>query len=70
MFYVLKCLCEFYYAVPIPNSLNSHVSFMPIFNELNFSNWNEQVQFHLGILDLDLAMLEEKLVTIIDVSSN
>ena len=43
---------------------------MPIFNGLNFSYWTEQVQFHLGILDLDLAMLEEKFVTIIDVSSN
>ena len=40
------------------------------FNGLNFSNWNEQVQFHLGILDLDLAMLEEKFVTITDASSN
>jgi len=40
------------------------------FNGLNFSNWNEQVQFHLSVLDLDLAMLEEKSVTIIDASSN
>ena len=39
------------------------------FNGLNFSDWNEQVQFHLGVLDHDLAMLDEKFVTIIDASS-
>ena len=43
---------------------------MLIFNGLNFSDWNEQVQFHLGVLDLDLAILEEKPTTIIDASSN
>ena len=41
-----------------------------IFNGLNFSDWNEQVQFHLGVLDHDLVMLEEKFVTIIDASNN
>ena len=40
------------------------------FNGLNFSDWTEQVQFHLGVLDLDLAILEEKPATIIDASSN
>ena len=70
MFYVSKYLCEFYYAIPVPNSLNSHVSSMPIFNGLNFSDWNEQVQFRLGVLDLNLTILEEKSVTIIDTSSN
>ena len=40
------------------------------FNGLNFSDWNEQVQFYLVVLDLDLAMLEEKSVTIIDANSN
>jgi len=43
---------------------------MPIFNGLNFSDWNEQVQFRLGVLDLNLTILEEKSVTIIDTSSN
>ncbi|KAH1239471.1 hypothetical protein GmHk_08G023898 [Glycine max] len=42
----------------------------PIFDGLNFSDWNEQVQFHLDILDLDLAILEEKSATIIDANSN
>jgi len=40
------------------------------FNGLNFFDWNEKVQFHLSVLDLELAMLEEKFVTIIDASSN
>ena len=70
MFYVSKHLCEFYYAVHVPNSVNSRVSFVPIFNVLNFSYWNEQVQFHLGVMDLDLAILEEKSATITDASSN
>jgi len=43
---------------------------MPIFYGLNFSDWNEQVQFHLGVLDFDLAILEEKHATITDASSN
>ena len=70
MFYASKRLCKFYYAILVPNSLKSHVSSVPIFNGLNFSNWNEQVQFHLGVLDLDLVILEEKPATITDASSN
>jgi len=66
VFYISKHLCEFYYVIPILNSLNSHVSSVSIFNGPNFSEWNEQVQFHLGVLDLDLAILEEKSSTIID----
>ncbi|KAL5131338.1 hypothetical protein HKD37_12G034242 [Glycine soja] len=54
----------------VPNLLNSHVSSMPIFNGLNFFDWNEQVQFHLSVLDLDLSILKEKSTTIIDASSN
>ena len=54
----------------VPNSLNSHVSFVPIFNGHNFSNLNEQVQFHLSVLNLDLAILEEKHVTITDARNN
>jgi len=41
-----------------------------IFNGPNFSYWNEQVQFHLGVLDLDLAILEEKSTTNTNASSN
>ncbi|RDY11254.1 hypothetical protein CR513_04118, partial [Mucuna pruriens] len=55
--------------VHVSNLLNSHVSYVSIFNGLNFS-WNEQVKFHLGVLDLNLALLEEKPVVIIDSSNN
>jgi len=37
---------------------------------LNFPDWSEQVQFHLGVLDLDLALLVEKPAAITDASSN
>lgn len=30
------------------------------FNGLNFNEWSEQFQFHLGVLDLDLALLSDK----------
>ena len=41
-------------------SIHLHASVVTIFNGLNFSEWREQVNFHLGVLDLDLALLEEK----------
>lgn len=69
-FMSLKFYVKFYYAVPVPNNLNSHVSSVPIFNGLNFSDWNEQVQFHLGVMDLDLAIMEEKPAAITDKSSD
>ena len=37
---------------------------------MNFPDWSEQVQFHLGVLDLDLAFQVEKPVAITDASSN
>ena len=49
--------------------LYSHASVVTIFNGLNFSEWREQVNFHLGVLDLDLALLEEKPADITDTSS-
>ena len=60
----------FNYAVPVPNILHSSISSVLVFNGLNFSNWSEQVQFHLGVLDLDLALQEEKPAAITDTSSN
>ena len=38
-------------------------------NGLNFSDWREQVQFHLGVLDLDLALQTEKPAAITETSS-
>nr|KYP44837.1 hypothetical protein KK1_033643 [Cajanus cajan] len=41
-----------------------------VFNGLNFSDWREQIQFHLGVLDLDLAIQVEKPTAITDDNSN
>nr|XP_016498124.1 PREDICTED: uncharacterized protein LOC107816891 [Nicotiana tabacum] len=40
-----------------------------MFNGLNFSEWREQVQFHLGVMYLDLALLNDKPAAITDSSS-
>jgi len=55
--------------IAVPISLHSHASSVSILNGTNFSNWAEQVQFHLGVLDLDLALRIEKPPAIIDSSS-
>ncbi|KAK4713850.1 hypothetical protein R3W88_019757 [Solanum pinnatisectum] len=49
--------------------LHSHASSVTMFNGLNFSEWHEQVQFHLGVMDLDLALLNDKPTAITDKSS-
>ena len=49
--------------------LHSHASAVTIFNGLNFSEWREQVNFHLAVLDIDLALLEEKPADITATSS-
>ena len=51
-------------------SLHLQVTFVLVFNGLNFFDWSEKVQFHLGVLDLDLAIRIEKSVVITDDSSN
>ena len=48
-------------AVSVPISLHSHASSVPLLNGMNFLDWKEQVQFHLSVLDLDLALEFEKL---------
>ena len=40
-----------------------HVASVVVYNGLNYSEWSEQVQFHLGALDLDLALLKDKPTT-------
>ncbi|KAG8390835.1 hypothetical protein BUALT_Bualt01G0124800 [Buddleja alternifolia] len=52
-----------------PVSLHSHASSIPLFNGLKFSDWSEQVQFHLGVLDLDISLQVEKPAAITDQSS-
>ena len=56
------------YFAAIP--LHSHDSSFTVFNGLNFFEWREQVQFHLGVMDLDLALLNDKPTTITDKSSD
>lgn len=55
--------------VSVPVSLHSHASSIPQLNGLNFPYWCEQVQFHLGVLDLDLALQTEKPAALTDESS-
>ena len=50
-------------------SLYSHAFVVTVFNGLNFSEWSQQVNFHLGVLAFDLALLKEKLVDITNTSS-
>jgi len=40
--------------------------FVLVFNGLNFLEWSEQVQLHLGVLDFDLAFEVEKSAAITD----
>jgi len=54
----------------VPISLHSHAMCVPVFNGLNFRDWSEQVQFHFGVLDIDLALQVEKSIAITDASSN
>ncbi|XP_019230131.1 PREDICTED: uncharacterized protein LOC109211085 [Nicotiana attenuata] len=56
-----------YFSAAIP--LHSHASSVTVFNELNFSEWHEQVQFHLSVMDLDLALLNDKPNSITESSS-
>ncbi|XP_022868756.1 uncharacterized protein LOC111388311 [Olea europaea var. sylvestris] len=53
----------------VPVSLHSHTSSVPLFNRLNFSDWCEQVQFNLGVLDLDLALQVKKPADLTDESN-
>jgi hypothetical protein len=53
----------------VPISLHSLTSSVLILNGTNFLDWAEQVQFHLGVLDLDLALRIEKPHAITDSSS-
>ena len=56
-------------AVSVPILLHSHASFVSILNGMNFLDWKEQVQFHLGVLDLDVALESEKPAAIASNSS-
>jgi len=57
-------------AVSVSVALHSQATSIPVFNGLNFSDCSEKLQFHLGVLDLDLAIRIEKPAAITDDSSN
>ncbi|XP_055960750.1 uncharacterized protein LOC130015148 [Mercurialis annua] len=50
-------------------AIHSHASSVTVFNGTNFSEWHEQVDFHLDSMDLNLALLEVKPAAITDISS-
>ena len=54
------------FTVSVPISMYLHASTIPFFNGLNFSNWSEQIQFHLSVLNLDLALRIKKPADLID----
>ncbi|KAA0035714.1 Retrovirus-related Pol polyprotein from transposon TNT 1-94 [Cucumis melo var. makuwa] len=60
----------FVIATSAPISLYSHATSIIKFNGLNFFDWCEQIRFHLGVLDLDLALLSEKPAAITPASSD
>ena len=53
----------------VPISLHSLAPSIPSLNGTNFSYWSEQVQFHLGVLDLDLALRTDKPAALMNTSS-
>ncbi|XP_012835783.1 PREDICTED: uncharacterized protein LOC105956474 [Erythranthe guttata] len=55
--------------VAIPTSLYSHASGIKTHNGSNFSKWYEQIQFTLGVMDLDLTLLTKKPGEITDANS-
>ena len=56
----LRPYCEHCSILYIPTSLHSLASGMIVFDGSNFSEWYERVQFSLGVLDLDLALITDK----------
>ena len=54
----------------VPVSLHSLASSVLVFSGINFSDWKEQIQFHLGVLDLDLALRIDKPAAITETSSS
>lgn len=49
--------------------MSSNASSIAIFNGQNFSEWKEQVKYHLGTQHSDLCPLQEKPFVLIDLSN-
>ncbi|XP_075098051.1 uncharacterized protein LOC142175368 [Nicotiana tabacum] len=50
-------------------ALHSHSASITTFNGLNFSDWCQQIKFHLGVLELDVALYTERPTAITETSS-
>ena len=61
-------ICEHAYLFTVI-PFHSHTLYVNVLNGLNYSEWHEQVQFHLGVMDLDFALLNDKPTAINDKSS-
>ena len=59
----------FIFAAFVPVVFHSQALFVVTFNDFNYPDWSEQVQFHLGVLDLDLALLTKRPTIITDESN-
>ena len=57
------------FEVSVPISLHSHALSIPKPNGTNFLDWKEQIQFHLDVLDFDIALGFEKLFALTNTSS-
>ncbi|XP_047259693.1 uncharacterized protein LOC124892452 [Capsicum annuum] len=51
-------------------ALHSRSASVTTFNGFNFSDWCEQIKFHPGVLDLDVAIYSEKPTAITEAGSN
>ena len=60
MFEYVLMMSIWCFAVSGPVALHSQAMSMIKFNGLNFTEWSEQIQFHLGVLNLDLSLVNEK----------
>ncbi|KAL5571095.1 hypothetical protein UlMin_020692 [Ulmus minor] len=56
--------------VLVPAYLYSQALSILVFNGFNFFDWCEQVQFHPGVLDLDLSLHVKKPLAITDTNSD
>ena len=55
--------------IAVPLNLYSQAQSYSKFDGTNFSEWNEQIEFSLGVLDLDMAIMCDEPAAITDTSS-
>jgi len=66
---LLKSYCYISIAVIAPTNLTSHATSVTKLNGTNFSEWKEQVEFTLGVLELDMALLKDKPASLTETST-